>query len=104
MSEKWSSIKELIEREVDDVVRSGKLNKDIVTSLVMMYDLCERMSGGSSYSRDGSSGYEQTSRDSYRSNEQWGNSRDEMRHHLEKAYQAAGSNAEREEISRMMRR
>lgn len=95
--DKWYKIKEMIDQEIEDVVRGGKLNKDIVTSLVMMYDLCEKLSGRSSY------GHEQTSRDGY-SNEQWGNSRDEMRHHLERAYQAAGSNAEREEISRMMRR
>lgn len=58
-------------------------------------------------SYDGYSGYDQRSRDGY-SNEQWGNSRDasreEMQRHLEKAFQAAGSNAEREEIQRLMRR
>ncbi|MBR0092835.1 MAG: hypothetical protein IJP92_14175 [Lachnospiraceae bacterium] len=114
MNEKWHKIKEMIDREVDDVVRVGKLDKDIVTSLVMMYELCDKLSGGSSYdgySRDrGSYGHEQVSRnsrDGY-SNEQWGNSRDssreEMRHHLEKAFQAAGSNAERDEIRRLMMR
>ena len=68
-----------------------------------------QFSRNGSYDRgsyDDYSGYSRRNMDG-NSNDQWGSSRDsrdEMKHHLEKAFQAAGSNAERDEIRRLMMR